>query len=146
MGVGVGTAVGGAAAGAAGGAMAGPVGTVAGAVIGGVAGGLAGKGIAESIDPTVEDAYWRENYANRSYYDQSHDLRRLRAGLPARLGVAGPVSRPHLGPGRIRHPEGLGVGQGQLAADLGEGQARDPRRLGPRRPLDVRQPVELHDR
>ena len=74
VGVGVGTAVGGAAAGAAVGAMAGPVGTVVGAVVGGVAGGLAGKGIAESIDPTTEDAYWRENYANRSYYDQSDDL------------------------------------------------------------------------
>ena len=31
---------------------------VVGAVIGGVAGGLAGKGVAESIDPTVEDRYW----------------------------------------------------------------------------------------
>src|SRR5262249_48931347 len=72
VGVGVGAAAAGAAAGAAGGAMAGPVGAVAGAVIGGVAGGYAGKGIAESIDPTVEDAYWRENYANRSYYDRSH--------------------------------------------------------------------------
>jgi hypothetical protein len=41
-----------------------------GAVIGGVAGGLAGKGVAESIDPTVEDAYWRQNYAQRPYYDQ----------------------------------------------------------------------------
>ena len=145
VGVGFGTAVGGAAAGAAAGAMAGPVGTVAGAVIGGVAGGLAGKGIAESIDPTAEDAYWRENYANRSYYDQGTTLRRLRAGLPARLGVAVPVPRPHVGPGRVRHPEGLGVGQGQLAPDLGEGQARDPRRLGPGQPLDVRQRIE-HDR
>src|SRR6185312_12227812 len=67
VGAGVGAAVGGAAAGAAAGSVAGPVGTVAGAVIGGVAGGYAGKGIAESIDPTAEDAYWRENYANRSY-------------------------------------------------------------------------------
>ena len=71
VGAGVGTAAAGAAAGAAGGAMAGPVGAVAGAVIGGVAGGLAGKGIAESIDPTVEHAYWRENYASRPYYDSS---------------------------------------------------------------------------
>jgi hypothetical protein len=51
--------------------VAGPVGTVAGAVIGGVAGGLAGKSIAESIEPTAEDAYWRENYKNRPYYDAS---------------------------------------------------------------------------
>jgi hypothetical protein len=40
-------------------------------VIGAVAGGLAGKGVAESIDPTVEDNYWRENYAQRPYYDQN---------------------------------------------------------------------------
>ena len=80
VGAGVGAAVGGAAAGVLGAAAAGavsgsvaagPVGTVVGAVVGGVAGGLAGKGIAESIDPTAEDAYWRENYASRPYYDSS---------------------------------------------------------------------------
>ena len=32
-----------------------------------MAGGLAGKGIAEKIDPTVEEAYWRENYVSRPY-------------------------------------------------------------------------------
>lgn len=48
--------------------MAGPVGAVAGAVIGGVAGGLAGKGVAEQIDPTAEEAYWRDEYPNRDYY------------------------------------------------------------------------------
>src|SRR4051794_28124040 len=70
VGTGLGAAAGGAAAGAAGGAMAGPVGAAVGAVVGAVAGGLAGKEVAESIDPTVEDAYWRENYASRPYYDQ----------------------------------------------------------------------------
>src|SRR5215211_4289650 len=69
VGAGVGAAVGGAAAGAAAGMVAGPVGTVAGAVIGGVAGGLAGKAVAEQIDPTVEDHYWRNAYASRDYYD-----------------------------------------------------------------------------
>jgi phage tail tape-measure protein len=71
IGVGIGTAAGGAAAGAAAGAVAGPVGAVAGAVIGGVAGGLAGKGIAEQVDPTAEDAYWREEYPRRDYYDEN---------------------------------------------------------------------------
>jgi hypothetical protein len=71
VGTGLGTAAGGAAAGAAGGAAAGPVGAVVGAVAGGIVGGLAGKSIAESIDPTAEDAYWREHYANRPYYDGS---------------------------------------------------------------------------
>jgi len=67
VGTGLGAAIGGAAAGAAAGTVAGPVGTIAGAAAGAVVGGLAGKGIAEKIDPTYEDAYWRENYASRPY-------------------------------------------------------------------------------
>jgi hypothetical protein len=67
VGTGVGAAVGGAATGAAFGSVAGPVGTVAGIIGGAVVGGLAGKGIAEKIDPTREDAYWRENHAQQSY-------------------------------------------------------------------------------
>jgi hypothetical protein len=70
VGTGLGAAAAGAAAGAAGGLIAGPAGAAVGAVIGAVAGGLAGKGVAESIDPTVEDIYWRENYTRRPYYDQ----------------------------------------------------------------------------
>ena len=35
--------------------------------VGAVAGGLAGKGVAEAIEPTAEDAYWRANYASRAY-------------------------------------------------------------------------------
>ncbi len=67
VGVGIGAAAGAMAAGAAVGTVAGPVGTIVGAAVGAVVGGLAGKGVAESIDPTVEDAYWRENYASRDY-------------------------------------------------------------------------------
>jgi hypothetical protein len=40
-------------------------------VAGGIVGGLAGKGVAESIDPTAEDAYWRNEYPNRPYYDRA---------------------------------------------------------------------------
>jgi hypothetical protein len=67
VGTGIGAALGGAAAGAATGTVAGPVGTVVGAAVGAVLGGLAGKGVAETIDPTVENAYWRENFASRPY-------------------------------------------------------------------------------
>jgi hypothetical protein len=67
----VGAAVGGIAAGAAAGSVAGPVGTVVGARVGAVVGGLAGKGVAESIDPTAEDNYWRDNYSSRPYIDSS---------------------------------------------------------------------------
>lgn len=69
VGTGAGALLGGAAAGAAAGTVVGPVGTVVGAAIGAVVGGLAGKGIAEAIDPTQEDAYWRTNYSDRSYVE-----------------------------------------------------------------------------
>jgi hypothetical protein len=75
VGTGIGALAGGAAAGAAAGTVAGPVGTVVGAAVGAVVGGLAGKGIAEAIDPTAEDAYWRDNYTSRPYVgsDASYD-------------------------------------------------------------------------
>jgi len=70
VGTGVG-ATGGAAAGAAIGAVAGPVGAAVGLVAGAVAGGLAGKGVAEKMDPTVEDAYWKANYSKQSYVERN---------------------------------------------------------------------------
>lgn len=68
IGTGLGAALGGAAAGAAAGTVAGPLGTIAGTVIGGIAGAFAGKAVAESIDPTVESAYWRSEFRNRPYF------------------------------------------------------------------------------
>ncbi len=67
IGTGIG-AGGGALTGAALGAAGGPVGVAVGTVIGAVVGGLAGKGAAEAVNPTAEDAYWRDNYANEPYY------------------------------------------------------------------------------
>jgi hypothetical protein len=71
IGTGLGAAAGGVAgglgAGALAGSLGGPVGTAVGAVVGAVAGGLAGKGIAEAIDPTAEEGYWRDNYSSRPY-------------------------------------------------------------------------------
>ena len=67
VGTGLGAAAGGIAAGAVAGSVVGPVGTVVGAAVGAIAGGLAGKGAAEMIDPTAEEAYWRDNYSSRSY-------------------------------------------------------------------------------
>ena len=69
VGTGVGAALGGTAAGAVAGSVVGPVGTVIGAAVGAIVGGFAGKGVAELIDPTAEDAYWRENYKDRPYAD-----------------------------------------------------------------------------
>jgi uncharacterized protein (TIGR02271 family) len=61
------------AAGAVAGSAVGPVGTAVGAAIGAVAGGLAGKAVAEGVDPTAEDAYWRENYKTRPYVTKDKD-------------------------------------------------------------------------
>jgi len=68
VGPGVGAAVGGVAVGAAAGTLAGPVGTAVGAAAGALLGGLAGNQI-EAIDPSVEDAYWRDNFALRPYVE-----------------------------------------------------------------------------
>lgn len=73
VGTGVGAAGAGAAGAAVGGAVGGPIGAVVGAVVGAVGGGLAGKGVAEGMNPTVEDAYWRENYASRPYAEPDYD-------------------------------------------------------------------------
>lgn len=66
---GAGALLGGAAAGAAAGTVVGPVGTMVGAAVGAIVGGLAGKGVAEAIDPTREDAYWRSNFSARPYVE-----------------------------------------------------------------------------
>ena len=68
VGTGAGAAAGGTAGMAAGGVIGGPVGAVAGAAVGAVVGGLMGKGIAEAVDPTEEDAYWREAHRDAPYY------------------------------------------------------------------------------
>jgi hypothetical protein len=66
VGVGVGPAAG-ATAGGAIGAAGGPVGAAVGAVVGGIAGAAAGKAGGEAVNPTVEDAYWRENHPRQDY-------------------------------------------------------------------------------
>jgi hypothetical protein len=93
VGTGIGAAAGGMAAGAAAGSVAGPVGTAAGAAVGAVAGGLAGKGIAEKIDPTVEDAYWQTNYTKEAYYEPGYNYTdyqpAYRTGYQGRAKFAG---------------------------------------------------------
>jgi hypothetical protein len=66
---GVGAAGAGAVGAATGGVVGGPIGAVVGAAIGSVVGGLAGKGVAESLDPTAENEYWRANHSSRPYVE-----------------------------------------------------------------------------
>ena len=72
VGTGVGSAGGGAAGAAIGAAVGGPVGAAVGLGVGAIAGGLAGKGAAEAVNPTVEDAYWRDNYASQPYVERTY--------------------------------------------------------------------------
>ena len=73
VGTGVGAA-GGAIAGAAAGSIAGPVGAAVGGVVGAVVGGLAGKAAGEAVNPTAEEAFWRENYNKESYYESGRSF------------------------------------------------------------------------
>ncbi len=86
VGTGVG-ATGGAVAGAAAGALGGPLGMAVGGVVGAVVGGLAGKAVAESVNPTAEEAHWRENYEREPYYEKGRSFDDY---APAyRLGLTG---------------------------------------------------------
>jgi len=67
VGTGIGAVTGGASAGTAVGTVAGPAGTVAGAAVGALVGGLAGRSLAKAVNPSVEDAYWRENHRRQFY-------------------------------------------------------------------------------
>ena len=86
VGTGIG-ATGGAIAGATAGAIGGPIGMAVGGVVGAVVGGLAGKAAGEAINPTAEEAHWRENYSKEPYYEQG---RTFDDYAPAyRLGATG---------------------------------------------------------
>ena len=73
VGTGAGAVAGAVAGAAAGTAVGGPMGTVAGGAIGAVAGALAGRGIAEMVDPAVEDRYWREAHRDEPYYVEGRE-------------------------------------------------------------------------
>ncbi|HEX9718821.1 MAG TPA: PA2169 family four-helix-bundle protein [Ramlibacter sp.] len=86
VGTGIG-ATGGAVAGAAAGTLGGPVGVAVGGVIGAVVGGLAGKAAAEAVNPTAEEAHWREHYTREPYYEPGRGFDDY---APAyRLGLSG---------------------------------------------------------
>ena len=52
--------------------VAGPVGVAAAVVGGAIIGGYAGKAAGELIDPTAEDAFWREQHPRQPYARPNH--------------------------------------------------------------------------
>lgn len=133
LGTGVGAAIGGAAAGAAAGSVAGPIGTAVGAAVGAVAGGLFGKGVAEGLDPTVEDAYWRDNYRTRPYVEAGARYERYqpayRYGWEARSRLG---AKPwHESEAQLRgeweaHPDSLGLDWESASGAMRDAYDRDP--------------------
>ena len=98
-------ATGGAVAGATAGTIGGPVGVAVGGVIGAVAGGLAGRTAAEAVNPTAEEAHWRENYMREPYYEQGRSFDDY---APAyRLGLTG----------RTRYQEDWDSAESKLASE-----------------------------
>ena len=123
VGTGVGAAMGGAAAGAAAGAFAGPVGAVVGGVAGAVAGGLAGKAAAEAVNPTAEDAYWRESYKKEPYYVSGRSYEQYRPAYELGWSSVGRYEgdfesvEPRLADDwRARHSDGLAWNDARPAA------------------------------
>ncbi len=86
VGTGLGAA-GGAVAGATAGAIGGPIGAALGGVIGAVVGGLAGKAAGEALNPTAEEAFWKENYIKEPYYEAGRSFDDY--GPAYRLGLNG---------------------------------------------------------
>jgi len=86
VGTGIGAAGGAIAAGAAG-SVAGPVGAAVGGVIGAVVGGLAGKAAGEAVNPTAEEAFWRDNFSKEPYYEQGRSFDDYSPAY--RLGLSG---------------------------------------------------------
>ena len=86
VGTGLGAA-GGAVAGAAAGAIGGPVGAAVGGVVGAVVGGLAGHAAGEAVNPTAEEAFWRDNYDKEPYYEPGRTFDDY--GPAYRLGLSG---------------------------------------------------------
>ena len=126
VGVGLGS-VSGATIGAVVGAAAGPAGTALGAAIGGVAGGLTGKGLAEAVNPTVEDTYWRANYASRPYVKAGTGYEAYQAAY--RLGWKGPGRYGELNwekaEPRLREEWHRGSGQSRLDWDKASPAVKD---------------------
>ncbi|MBG9389675.1 ferritin-like domain-containing protein [Caenimonas aquaedulcis] len=110
VGTGIG-ATGGAVAGATMGAIGGPIGVAVGGVVGAVVGGLAGKAAGEAVNPTAEEAYWKDNYSREPYYEKG---RTYDDYAPAyRLGLTG----------RTRYDGDFETAEPRLASEWEEARA-----------------------
>lgn len=89
IGTGAGAASGGVAGAALGLMAGGPIGGLIGAAVGVVTGGLAGSSIAEVVNPTAEEIFWKERYVREPYYVKGRTYEYYAPGF--RAGWAGRV-------------------------------------------------------
>jgi hypothetical protein len=115
-------ASGGAAAGAALGAVGGPPGMIAGAAVGARVGGAAGMGVARAVNPARKTATGAGACGCALLPVRAH-LRRLRAGIPVGLSMAGRATAAH---STIRRSpvQRMESRQGSIALDVERGEAR----------------------
>ena len=83
LGTGTGAASGGVAGAVVGMAVGGPAGSLIGAAVGAVAGGLSGSSLAEAVNPTEEEAFWRETYTREPYYASNRSFEYYAPGFRA---------------------------------------------------------------
>jgi hypothetical protein len=109
------------------GSVAGPLGAAVGAGIGAVAGAYAGKGIADLINPTYEDEFWRASWKDRPYieggftYDQDY-------GPAYRYGVDAYLRNPERHYDEIEPELSSGWAQSRSGSRLEWDKARAPAR------------------
>ena len=118
--------------GAAIGALGGPVGAMIGGLVGVVGGGYAGKGVAESINPTEEDAHWQSNYRNTSYFENDYEYADY---APAyRVGYEGygryAAEGRDYADAETDLQRDYTQGPWRISSRMGKGEGRDARRLG----------------
>jgi len=110
--------------------------------LGAVAGGLAGKAAAEAVNPTEEDAYWRESYQREPYYvggrtyDQYRPAYELGWSSVGRYEGDFDAVEPRLADDwRARHSDGLAWTDARPATRAAWERASS--RMGADRPMEV---------
>jgi hypothetical protein len=83
LGTSIGAAAGGLAGAAAGMSIGGPVGGLVGAAVGAIAGGITGSSAAESVNPTLEETFWRQTFIREPYYAHGRNYEYYAPGFRA---------------------------------------------------------------
>jgi hypothetical protein len=147
VGTGVGAAGEGVASAGLGGAIGGPSGAVIGGAIDAIGGGSAGRRAAEVVNPTEEEAYWRETFLSRPYADETLGYDHYRPAY--RYGWESRARYPDRRWDQVERELESGWRENRGSSRLGwtdaKLAARDAWQRVDRRMLDQRERDRLHD-